>query len=154
MTEGRDDADDIFQEVWLKAIRKLDSYRHGNFGGWLVRIARNVVIDRARKRKPDLSLDMENEYGTPHRENLAGKEALPSAKIEAGELGASIAAAVAALPDAQKEVFLMRVRMDLPFKEIARIQHTSINTALARMQYALAKLRPLLSEEYAALGKA
>ena len=47
MTEGRDDADEIFQEVWLKVIKKIDRYEHRkSFCGWLVRIARNVVIDR------------------------------------------------------------------------------------------------------------
>jgi len=49
------------------------------------------------------------------------------------------------LPPDQREVFLMRVESDLPFKEIARIQKVSINTALARMQYALNKLRPLMA---------
>jgi DNA-directed RNA polymerase specialized sigma24 family protein len=43
--------------------------------------------------------------------------------------------------------------MDLPFKEIARIQRVSINTALARMQYALRKLRTLLKEDYESLCK-
>jgi len=50
-------------------------------------------------------------------------------------------------------VFLMRTEMELPFKEIAGIQDVSINTALARMQYALGKLRPMLREHYRALGK-
>ena len=41
----------------------------------------------------------------------------------------------------------MRVKSELSFKEIAEIQDVSINTALARMQYALAKLRDMLAEE-------
>ena len=51
MTEGRDDAEEIFQEVWFRAIRHLDSYRQKNFLGWLFRIAHNLVIDTARKQK-------------------------------------------------------------------------------------------------------
>jgi DNA-directed RNA polymerase specialized sigma24 family protein len=47
----------------------------------------------------------------------------------------------------QKAVFLMRVEADLTFREIAKIQGTSINTALARMQYGLSKLRLVLGPE-------
>jgi DNA-directed RNA polymerase specialized sigma24 family protein len=43
--------------------------------------------------------------------------------------------------------------MDLPFREIARLQAVSINTALARMQYALAKLREALESDYRELGR-
>ena len=149
MTEGRDDADDIFQEVWFRAIRRLDGYRHRNFPGWLVRIAHNVVIDRARRRKPEVSLDEENANGFSLADVLSADGPEPSAGLDAGPLGERIAGAVATLPRDQREVFLMRVQANLPFKAIARAQRVSINTALARMQYALAKLRPLLKTAYA-----
>ena len=64
------------------------------------------------------------------------------------DLGQRIESAVRQLPEEQKEVFLMRVRGDLPFKDIAAIQGVSINTALARMQYAIVKLRNALKSEY------
>jgi RNA polymerase sigma-70 factor (ECF subfamily) len=60
-----------------------------------------------------------------------------------------VARAVLELPDEQREVFLMRTLSDMPFKEVARVQRVSINTALARMQYALSKLRAGLGEGYA-----
>jgi RNA polymerase sigma-70 factor (ECF subfamily) len=148
MTQSRNDADDIYQEVWIRVIRKIGSYRHRNFGGWLVRIARNIVIDRSRKRKPDLSLDQEDLSGRAPVQSLAGEIPEPPRQLEAGETGIEIAQAVRQLPPEQREVFIMRVQGDLPFKEIARIQKVSINTALARMQYALSKLRALLTEEY------
>jgi len=148
MTEGRDDADDIFQEVWFKAIRKIRLYRHGNFRGWLVRIAHNVIIDRARRRKPEFSLDAEREEGRPLEEKVPAGDPDPGERAEAAELGARISSAVDLLPVEQREVFLMRVHAQLSFKEIAAIQKVSINTALARMQYALARLRPLLKQDY------
>jgi RNA polymerase sigma-70 factor (ECF subfamily) len=51
------------------------------------------------------------------------------------------------LPAAQREVFLLRTEGELPFREIARLQGVSINTALARMQYAVEKLRVGLRTE-------
>lgn len=152
MTGRQEGADDVFQEVWLKVIRKLDAYRDENFGGWLVRIARNVVIDRARRCKPELSLDREDEDGRGLAHTLRATGAPPSAALADRDLGVRIAQAVATLPEEQREVFVMRVKADLPFKEIARAQGVSINTALARMQYALTKLRPLLRGDYEALG--
>ncbi len=153
MTEGREDADEIFQEVWFRAIRKLGLYRQKNFCGWLMRIAHNLVIDRARRRKPDRSLDEEREGGATLASVLPSGERGPTDNAQASDIGRAIARAVATLPADQKAVFVMRVKAELPFKEIAKIQGVSINTALARMQYALAKLRPLLKTEYDDLGR-
>ena len=152
MTGSDADANDVFQETWLRAIRNVDRYQEGNFGGWIFRIARNIVIDRVRRKKPSLSLDQAPPEGRPLAETLPGKDPGPSRHAEAGDLGKALAQAVASLPEEQREVFLMRVEADLPFKEIAAIQKVSINTALARMQYALAKLRPLLKAEYEGLA--
>jgi RNA polymerase sigma-70 factor (ECF subfamily) len=60
---------------------------------------------------------------------------------------------VDALPAEQRAVFLMRTQADVPFKEIARIQKVPINTALARMHYAVQRLRGVLEADYVALGR-
>lgn len=146
MTRDTNEADEVFQEVWLRVIRKQTAYHGGNFGGWLMRIARNQVIDRARKRKPDVSLDAATDDNHALLERIPGDAPSPDRELEHRELGERIAAATAALPEEQREVFTLRTQAGLTFKEIARIQKTSINTALARMQYALAKLRPVLAD--------
>jgi len=146
MTGGQNEADEIFQEVWFRAIRNIEGYEEKNFFGWLARIAHNLVIDRSRRRRPDMSLDEDLADGTPLRDALPSSTPGPEREIEKKDLARKLAGAVASLPDEQKEVFLMRIQADLPFKEIARVQKVSINTALARMQYALAKLRPMLRE--------
>ncbi len=152
MTNDYGDAEEVFQEVWFRVIRKIGMYRERNFPGWLVRIARNIIIDRARRRKPDFSLDSESRDGRSPGDVLPGKDPGPRARLAASDLGRKIVAAVAVLPREQKEVFLMRLRAEIPFKEIARIQKVSINTALARMQYALDKLRTLLKDDYEGLA--
>lgn len=148
MMRNQSEADDIFQEVWLRAIKKLGGYRHGNLAGWLTRIAHNLVIDRARKRKPDVSLDNQDDDGGSMLDMIPGSEADPRVKIKEAELRASIENAVEKLSLEQKEVFLLRTRSEMSFKEIAKIQKVPLNTALARMQYALAGLRSILSEVY------
>lgn len=154
MTEGRDDADEIFQEVWFRVIRKLDGYRQKNFFGWVVRITHNLIIDRHRRRRPEVSLDRETETAEPMVDRISATGMDPQQQTEAADLGRRIADAVSGLPDEQKEVFLLRVQTALPFKEIAGIQKASINTVLARMQYALEKLRGALKDDYAELREA
>lgn len=148
MSGQSNDADDIFQEVWFRAIAKIDTYNEKNLLAWLTRIAHNLIIDRWRSRKNVISLDAtEDEGGLDLSASLSGAESTPAKQAESSDRVRRIMDAVAALPVEQREVFLMRAKEDLSFKEIAEIQGVSINTALARMQYALTKLRPLLADE-------
>lgn len=132
--------DDLFQQAWMKVIKNLPKYRDNQtFLAWVIRIARNLSIDYFRKesRKQAMSLDG-IEADVPDF-------ALPSKGVEAGELGSAIQKAVNTLPADQKEVFVLR-QENIPFKEIAVIQETTLNTTLGRMHYAVNKLRGLLKE--------
>lgn len=147
MIGRREDADDVFQEVWFRAIKALDRYRDDKFLSWLFRIARNLVIDRYRGRKMLVSLESENVDGVALEDTIPDAGRTAATEAARRDIGRRIAAMVDGLPEEQKEVFLMRMEGDLAFREIAKIQRVSINTALARMQYALAKLRALLQDE-------
>lgn len=143
------EADDWFQETWVRAIRHMNYFRQKNLLGWLFRIAHNLVIDQARRKKPDCSLDAPLPgSGAPLASQIPAPALSPAAEAAGRDLGGLIAAAAARLPVEQREVFWLRLDSGLTFKEIARIQHCSINTALARMQYALAKLRADLGPAY------
>ena len=146
MTEGRDDADDIFQEVWFRVMKHHDKYTKNSFKSWLFRITRNLIIDRARKRRPMVDLEREDERVFETR--LADPSLTPSSTVQGHDLGQRIRAAVAQLPDLQREVYLMRMEAHLSFKEIAVAQEVSINTALGRMHYAIGKLREALHDDY------
>jgi len=156
MTEGREDTDEIFQETWFRALKNIHKFRHKNFLNWLFRIAHNLVIDRARRNKRIVS--MQTVTGSEGEGTL--EDRLPAPGISPAEevggtgLGERIDRAVEQLSPEQKEVFLMRMYANTPFKEIAKVQKCSINTCLARMQYALAKLRSILKEEYDELREA
>ena len=154
MMDGHADADEVFQETWLRAIKNLDRFNDEKLLSWLFRIAHNLVIDRSRRAKPAASLDAPvREDDDPLGQRLATAGLTPSAEAGGHDLGARIADAVARLPAEQREVFLLRMEGDVPFKDIAKLQKVSINTALARMQYALAKLREELRDDYRSLGR-
>ncbi len=149
MTEGRGDPEEIFQETWIRAIRSLDRFDDQNLLGWLFRIAHNLIIDRARKARGMIQPSPTTEQTTTSWFDQVAASSLGPATVTAGrELGCRIQEALESLPAKQKEVFLLRMEGDLSFKEIARIQGVSINTALARMHYAVRKLRGLLKDAY------
>ncbi|NNJ69871.1 MAG: sigma-70 family RNA polymerase sigma factor [Kiritimatiellales bacterium] len=157
MTEGREDADEIFQETWFRALKNIHKFRHKNFLNWLFRIAHNLIIDRARRNKKNISMQtsMGGEDGDSTLEDhLAAPGISPAEEAGGTALGLQIEEAVKTLSPEQKEVFLLRMYGNTSFKEIARLQKCSINTCLARMQYALTKLRSILKEEYEELQEA
>ena len=153
MVNNTQDAEEIFQEVWLRAVKNLRSFKGGSFLSWLFRITHNHIIDRSRKKRPVVSMQQHGD------DQLSLEDKVESPGFNAAEmsadadLGQKIRAAVSQLPKKQKAVFLMRTEGDLSFKEIAEIQKISINTALAQMQYALQKLRDELQDDYSNLQR-
>jgi RNA polymerase sigma-70 factor (ECF subfamily) len=149
MTEGRGDPEEIFQETWIRAIRNLDRFNDRNLLGWLFRIAHNLVVDRVRKGHVEVKPTPRTGQTTTAWFDQVASSNLGPATVAAGrDLGSRIEEALESLPAEQREVFLLRMEGNLSFKEIAHIQQVSINTALARMHYAVRKLRGLLKDAY------
>jgi len=128
--------DDVFQQTWIKVIRRLPKYKDNEkFQAWLTRIAHNVAVDHFRKEKNEILLE-----DTEKSKLFAAVGYEPWRELENAELGKAIEGCLAKLPDEQREVFILR-QDEMGFKEIAKVQECSINTALGRMQYALRNLR-------------
>lgn len=148
MTGNRSDAEDLFQELWFRVIRNAARFNDVSFKAWLWKIARNLLIDFRRKKKPDLSLDaVEEDDSQPLLDQLVAKDMGPGEAVEAADRCARVMRAVETLPCVQREVFLMRVQGDLSFSEIAKTLNIPLNTALGRMHDAMVKLKKLLAEE-------
>lgn len=153
MKKNPSDIEDIFQEVWLRAIKNMKSFQNNNFSGWLFSVARNLVIDRVRREgkfhpSPD---DAAPNPGSSHVDRLFSYEAMPDRQLNSKDLGERIQQALVQLSEEQREVFLMRTEANVSFKEIAVLQNTSVNTVISRMHYAIKKLRPLLRADYESL---
>jgi len=144
-------AEELLQEVFLRVIKSASTYQEqAKFTTWLYTIARNLCVDAARRagHRRTLSLDAP-QGGDPERtlgDGVADPSGNPSQQAMSRELRESIERAIAALPEEQREVFLMRERSGLPFKEIASIVGVPENTVKSRMRYALERLREALAE--------
>ena len=129
-------ADDIFQQTWIRVIRRLPEYQDSQkFLAWVMRIAHNLAIDHFRKNKREFT----HEY-TENERLFSSDNFQPWMDMDREEIAEALDDCIAKLSDDQREVFLLR-QENISFKEIAEIQNTSINTALGRMQYALRNLR-------------
>ena len=150
-------AEDLLQEVFLRVVRDAQEANaawkgQSKFSTWLYTIARNLCIDRARRsavRGAD-SLDGATDGGPETTATLHERIAAPGpgtdAVVAGREAGRRIDRAIAELPDDQREVFLMREVMELPFAEIASVVGVSEPTVKSRMRYALEKLRAALAD--------
>ena len=152
-------AEDVTQETFLRLVKGADAYeRQAKFTTWLYTIARNLCVDAARrgKHRKAASLDapLGDEDGSASLLDLVPDGAAGvDRQAQSRELAVRLRQAIEALPDEQREIFLLREVADLQFNEIANVIGCPENTVKSRMRYALEKLREAL-EEYRDLAKA
>lgn len=148
MAGNRADAEDMFQDIWVKIIRHSARFSNISFKAWMWKIARNVLIDFRRKRRAEVSLDaVTDEDDAPMVDQLVAQGASPAQRVELDDMTRRVMRAVANLPDVQREVFLMRTQGGLSFVEIAATMGVPLNTALGRMHDAMNKLKKVLASE-------
>lgn len=147
LTKDRTLAEDIFQETFVKVIKTLKKGNYtekGKFLPWVLRIARNLVIDHFRKvSKMPTVTDSE---GYDVMANLKFSEGNREDDIMREQSHERLRELIQQLPEEQKEVLILRHYAELSFKEIAEITDVSINTALGRMRYALNNLRKIIEK--------
>lgn len=131
MVRNSSQAEDLAQEVFLKAFRALGSYDQGRkFSSWLFKIAHNTAIDQLR-RKELVTVPLE----TPDRDEPDLVAMLPDASAEtpAGraerrDLAAAIEGAVGSLKPLYREVVVLRYQEGLMYEEIAEVTGLPLGT--------------------------
>ena len=135
-TGGRD-VDDLHQETWLRVVRaagRFDATKR--FSTWLFRIAINCCRDWQRRR-PAEPVDP----STIERPDPAGD---PAASVDASIDAARL---LAALPEGQREVIVLRHFHDLSEADVAAVLDVPVGTVKSRFHNAMARLRALASEQ-------
>ena len=146
-------ADELFQDVWMNVIRVRATYRPtARFTTWLYTLAHNRLVDHWRA-SGHVTLVSADDDATSTRdvvESIAAARAdEPEVATQSRALGASLSAALARLPAAQRDAFLLHQEGGLPLADIAAITGVGIETVKSRLRYALAKLRADLADWHA-----
>ena len=122
----------------------------GKFGAWITRIARNLVLDHFRQEKAERCISTDNE-----EVDILNRKDLCDDNIEdfiiTEQIHNDVRRIIAALPNNQREVLIMRYYRNMSFKEIAEVTNVSINTALGRMRYALMNMRRIAEANHIVL---
>ena len=134
----RIEAEDMTQQVFLKAVKSISSYRWKGkpFAAWLYRIAHNQVVDylRRKKKQPSPLLD----------ESLISSDSNPQQMAEYNMDIEQLNMATRQLTEAQREVISLRFAGGLPIAEVAKVIGKSEGAVKALQHSAIAALRKLL----------
>lgn len=131
---SHEDANDVLQNVFLKAWSKLDTFHQDSkISTWLYRIALNESLDFMRRKKTQM-VSMDNE------ETTVGSRLLADEYFSGTEVEALLQEAIAQLPDVQRTVFNMRYFDDMKYSEISEILQTSEGSLKASYHIAVKKI--------------
>jgi RNA polymerase sigma-70 factor (ECF subfamily) len=147
LTNKREVAEDLFQEVWIRVLRNGAQYNgKARFDTWLFTIARNLVIDLSRKRTM-ASLD-------EMQETSAENESRPFEIVQDGpgplelfqcrEDASEVQVVMQTLDAGYREVLTLRFQEELSLEEIAAVTRAPLSTVKSRLYRGLAALKPEL----------
>lgn len=142
-------AEDIFQDTFIKVIRSLKSGNYkdeGRFISWVTRIAHNLVIDYFRKQKNYKEI-MDSDTETDMFNCSSLSDDTIEQTLVKDQISSDLKKLIKELPDEQRSILIMRLYLNMSFKEIAEHTEVSINTALGRMRYAILNLKKLAEEK-------
>jgi RNA polymerase sigma-70 factor (ECF subfamily) len=137
-------ANDVFQETWGNVIDARARYAaNAQFKTYLFRVAHNCAVDHLRKLNRWTARE-----GADLDEVAAfiedSPQQRPEQQLSASQFSHEFQAALQALPDEQRAVFVLHEESGLPLAEIAIITHCNAETAKSRLRYAIKKLRQVL----------
>jgi RNA polymerase sigma-70 factor (ECF subfamily) len=149
MIGDRELAEDAAQETFIRGFRSLKTYREqGSFKTWLFQIAHREGLRMMEKeRRRGLVARSATDDDEQKTYAIADPSPLPTEILMHQEQVQHLESALNCLSDQEKQVVLLRLTEELPFKEIARITDAPLNTVLGRMHNGVKKLKQVLNQE-------
>jgi len=145
------EAEDVLQDALYElVVAQRLAQPVEQVGAWLMRVARNRIIDRFRRKRPELLADQAAAAGEEDalEDLLPAADGAPETAAMRALLLQEIEEALAELPREQREVFLAQELDGLTFRELSERSGVSINTLLSRKRYAVQRLRERLQAVY------
>ncbi|MBT8080637.1 MAG: RNA polymerase sigma factor [Gammaproteobacteria bacterium] len=147
LCQNRETAEDLYQEAWGKIIKSRENYRPtAKFTTFLYRVAHNCFIDFVRRNKRHTMADASDPDELAH----GGKT--PEDEVEVTLARQRLEAALATLPDEQRDVFLLHEEAGLGIDDIGLVTGVNRETAKSRLRYAIKKLRVAMEDPALAAG--
>jgi len=150
----RRDVEDVLQDVFFELVEAQRLMKPiEEVGAWLFRVARNRIIDRFRKKRPESTMtayrpDTEEGDAGSLEDLLPSADAGPEAAYARGVLLDELDAALEELPEKQRFVFVAHELEGKSFRELASETGVNVNTLLSRKRYAVLHLRRRLQNIY------
>ena len=130
-----EDANDVMQNVFLKAWSHLDSFHQDSkISTWIYRIAINESLDYMRHKK------IQNSISTDDEDMHVAKTLMADKYFDGDETAALLQEAIAQLPDVQRMVFNLRYFEEMKYSDISALLHTSEGALKASYHIAVKKI--------------
>jgi RNA polymerase sigma-70 factor, ECF subfamily len=138
-------AADLFQEVWSRLVATRARYQpRAKFATYLFHIAHNCAMDFFRRDSHSNAARGVEEAAAPRPEPRVPEHQQPERIAEFLEQQSALLTALGALPQEQREVFLLHEESGLSIEDIARVTDVPVETAKSRLRYAIRKLKKSL----------
>ena len=153
---SKEEAEDILQDVLFSLVSGFEEIEFvERISAWLIKVAKNRIIDSYRKKKTDtFSDEVIIKEDDDSGEALSLSDIMPDFSKLPDEIywqnlfWEEIEMALDELPAEQRDVFVMNEFDGLSFKEISKIKNDPVNTLLSRKRYAVLYLRKKLKNLY------
>ncbi|MHC4395476.1 MAG: RNA polymerase sigma factor [Planctomycetota bacterium] len=142
MLQDSEAAEDVLHDVFVSFAENVKHLQIKiSLKNYLITCVVNRIRDEFRRREPEtIELDKAGPIGSDSD--------CPGSRLEADEKSQVLTGALAAIPFEQREVILLHLKGGLKFREIARMQQTTVSTVHGRYRYGLKKLRTILDGEF------
>jgi RNA polymerase sigma-70 factor, ECF subfamily len=141
LAQNQNDAEDLVQETYLKALRSFASFEPGtNFRAWIFQILKNTFLGSCSKLERRMTLAMDSEEDLPAASDTPESLLIALSNIDA------VRCAIEQLPVIFREVVLLCDVEDASYREIAQILSIPIGTVMSRLARARKMVRASLQE--------
>jgi RNA polymerase sigma-70 factor (ECF subfamily) len=142
MLDSAADADDVLQDAFLQAFRKLSSFReNSSFYTWVYRIAINAAINLRRRRRRIVLLADESQF---HQHAISSPDAGPEKRLEQSDDARELQVGLNQLSDEHRNILVLREIEGMSYEEISDVLQMPIGTVRSRLHRARLQLRDCL----------
>ncbi len=147
LTRDQQLAQDIFQDTWIRVLERGSQYSaRYKFETWLMSIARNLVIDNARRKHPTSFSELESSDEEAPKFDVPDERAEQAfQQIQQQQQDDRLGVLLHGLPVLYREVLTLRFHEDMQLEEIAQVLHAPLSTVKSRLRRGLDMLQKKLS---------